>query len=185
MAITEQDILVMASERLTDDPDGGGRMSAVVVQSGVENNLFNDVSSVDRAQGAFHLRKAWGWVNSTGHEPLLGAHLILDALAADTDVSAVLIPATAPGDKRADMVAWLNVTNAATTRKFCGTKTLQLDAATGDRTLHVDGIETQLIPLGRSGAAVSGSIAAGASTVTGLVVAGATAAVDDTGVVVF
>lgn len=180
MAITEADILVMASERLTDDTDGGGRMTATVVQSGVENNLFNDVSSVDRAEGALHLRKAFGWVNSAGHEALLGAHLILDDLADDLDVTAVIIPATGPADTRAQLIAHLNTPGAASALPFYGTKTFQVDAAIGDRTVQVDGIETQFIPLGASSTPVAGSVATGLSTVTGIVPAGATIALTAT-----
>jgi len=44
MAIETKDLVIYKSERLTDNSDGGGKYSGVVVQDGISNNLFNDVS---------------------------------------------------------------------------------------------------------------------------------------------
>ena len=57
MPITESDIKLLQSARLTDTPDGGGRMTGNVVQSGVDNNIFDDVSNLDRVYGNVRLRK--------------------------------------------------------------------------------------------------------------------------------
>jgi hypothetical protein len=44
MAITDQDIRLMASEVLADTSDGGGRMTGNEVVDGVSNNLFPDTT---------------------------------------------------------------------------------------------------------------------------------------------
>lgn len=102
MPITSADIKLMQSERLTDNTDGGGRMSGTEVVDGVSNNLFPDISSLDRVYGRVNLRKAFAAVLTDTTDVLLGAHAILDSLPADTNVTVVMFQTGSHTDERAD-----------------------------------------------------------------------------------
>lgn len=100
MAITEQDIKLLKSARMTDTPDGGGRMTGNVVQSGVDNNIFDDVSNLDRVYGNVSLRKVFGGVFTPTTDKYLGARVILDSAPADPNVHALLFGASSLFDTR-------------------------------------------------------------------------------------
>ena len=59
MSILSGDIKLLASQRLTDTPDGGGRVTGHEIVSGEHNSLFPDISDLDRAYGVVNLRKAF------------------------------------------------------------------------------------------------------------------------------
>jgi hypothetical protein len=52
MAILDGDIVLLKSEVLDDVPEGGGMATGAAVVDGVSNNLFNDISELDRTYGA-------------------------------------------------------------------------------------------------------------------------------------
>lgn len=103
MPITEQDIKLLASQRMTDTPDGGGRMTGNVVQSGVDNNIFDDVSNLDRVYGNASLRKVFGAVQTLDTAKYLGARVIIDEAPADPNVHGLLFDASSTFDTRADV----------------------------------------------------------------------------------
>jgi len=77
MSIQISDIKLRASERLADTDDGGGRMTGQVIESGVLNNLFPDISRLDRTYGRLSLRKAYMAVASDDTDTYLGSHVIV------------------------------------------------------------------------------------------------------------
>ena len=103
MPITEQDIKLLASQRMTDTSDGGGRMTGNVVQSGVDNNIFDDVSNLDRVYGNVSLRKVFAAVLTPDTDKYLGARVIIDQPPADPNVHALLFDASSTFDNRADV----------------------------------------------------------------------------------
>lgn len=105
MGITDQDIRLMASERLADTDDGGGRMTGNEVVDGVSNNLFPDVSELDRTIGRVALRKAFPAVLSANSDPYYGANVIIDRGPADPNVSVTLFSTRSWTDERADAVS--------------------------------------------------------------------------------
>lgn len=64
MTITVADLKFFQSERMTDNSDGGGQMTANEIESGEENQIFDDLSDVDRAAGDVSIRKIFGAVTS-------------------------------------------------------------------------------------------------------------------------
>lgn len=108
MPITDADIKLLASERLTDDHDGGGFMTGTVVQDGVENNLFEDISQLDRALGRVRLRKCYVAALNADRDALLGAHALLDGVPDDPATTALLVSAGGAGSTREDVVGVLN-----------------------------------------------------------------------------
>lgn len=107
MTITTSDIKILASARMTDDADGGGPMSNVAVQDGIENNVFPDVSSIDRAFGRFQLRKVYAAVLASGTDTLLGANVIVADEPDDAAVSTFIFAAASLGERRSEALARL------------------------------------------------------------------------------
>jgi len=182
MTITLNDIKLLASERLTDDADGGGFMTATPILDGVENNLFPDVSEIDRAQGAVDYRKAFGAVLADNTDVYYGAHVIIDAVPGDTAVSALLVGSSGVAEQRSSLLTRLNsdavIDPIGGGSEFRGTKPLQAIAATGDRLVKIGGLAVALVPTSNLGVAASGAVVASDnSTTTGncLVPAGTTA----------
>lgn len=90
MAITSDDIKLMQPERLTDDEDGGGQMTGNAVIDGDINNLFEDISRVNRTYGNVSLRKAFLKVDTASADLYLDAHSILSAQPQDPNVSGLI-----------------------------------------------------------------------------------------------
>ena len=65
MSIAVADLKFFLSERMTDNSDGGGKMTATEIVSGAENQIFDDVTDVDRAAGDVSIRKVFGSVPAT------------------------------------------------------------------------------------------------------------------------
>lgn len=104
MAITEADIKLLASERMTDNADGGGFMTGSVVPDNVENNAFPDVSDADRTFGRVQLRKVYCAVTSEDQDAFLGAHAIIDETPEDPAVSCLMVTKAGYDQARADIV---------------------------------------------------------------------------------
>lgn len=100
MAITKDDIKLLESERLTDTDDGGGRMTGVEVVDGQVNNLYNDISRLDRTIGRVSLRKAFVAVQTALNEVYAGAHAIITNPPADGGVHVTLFSTGDDDDER-------------------------------------------------------------------------------------
>ncbi len=59
MAINKENIKLFESQRLTDEGGGGGRETGHVVADGQVNNLFRDISRIDRTVGDVSMRKVF------------------------------------------------------------------------------------------------------------------------------
>ena len=61
MAINNNDVKLFESHRLTDDEDGDGRVTGNEVIDGNVNNLFQDISRIDRTVGYVvpSIRASW------------------------------------------------------------------------------------------------------------------------------
>lgn len=100
MAITPQDVKLYESQRLTDEDDGGGLATGNVIIDGQVNNLFPDISRLDRTIGDVALRKAFIGIDTANADVYLGAHAIITKKPADPRVSALLFKTSTPGDER-------------------------------------------------------------------------------------
>jgi hypothetical protein len=103
MAITVADLKFYQSERMTDTDDGGGRMTATEVVSGVENQIFDDLSDVDRAAGDVSIRKVYAAVTSPDTDKYLDAGVAVFAAPADSAVTVALFSTGSFYDERADL----------------------------------------------------------------------------------
>ncbi len=150
MAILPTDIAILASERLTDNDDGGGFMTNRPVQDNVENNLFPDVSSLDRAQGAMDFRKFYPAVLSVTTDVYYGAHVIIDEAPADTEISAVLLAGSSDAETREECIETLPDATCY------GIKKIKYDLVVDDQVLNIGSLTTRLIPSTKLSAADSG-----------------------------
>lgn len=100
MTIARADVKLMKSERLTDNDDGGGRMTSIEVQDGVANNLFPDISRLDRVYGRVSMRKAFLSVNTANSDMYYGAHAIVSNPPADNSVHTLIFSTKSPSDER-------------------------------------------------------------------------------------
>ncbi len=100
MTILSTDIKLMASERLTDNSDGGGQMSAVEIQDGVVNNLFPDISRLDRTYGRVALRKLYVAVRTANQDMYYGSHAIITDAPDDPNVSVLMFNTGSYTDER-------------------------------------------------------------------------------------
>ncbi|WP_417217862.1 hypothetical protein [Alcanivorax sp.] len=101
MAITSDDIKLMQPERLTDNDDGGGQMTGREVVDGDINNLFEDISRVDRTYGEVSLRKSFLKVDTDTADLYLDAHSIISAQPLDPNVTGLLFTTQNFYDERA------------------------------------------------------------------------------------
>lgn len=104
MPITVEDVKLMASQRLADTKDGGGQMTGNEVVDGNVNNLFPDISRLDRVYGRVSLRKAFVHIDTADNDTYNGAHVILSVPASDPNVSVCMFTTSNPHDVRTDAV---------------------------------------------------------------------------------
>lgn len=90
MAIETKDLVLYKSERLTDTEDGGGKYSGQVIVDGQSNNLFNDISEMDRTMGDVSMRKIFPAVITEDTDSLMGATVFISENPKDPNVSALL-----------------------------------------------------------------------------------------------
>ncbi|SEJ58066.1 hypothetical protein SAMN05216201_11177 [Pseudomonas linyingensis] len=101
MAINQTDVKLLKSQRLTDEDDGGGRATGTAVVDGEVNNLYSDISRLDRTTGRINLRKGFAGVLTDNADAYLGAHAIVTEGPADPRVSVLLFNSGSQTDERA------------------------------------------------------------------------------------
>lgn len=85
--INKSDVKLMQSQRLDDTEYGGGQMTSYEVLDGEVNNLFPDISRLDRVYGRVSMRKAYLAVQTSYRETYYGSHTILIEQVSDPNVS--------------------------------------------------------------------------------------------------
>jgi len=86
MPIQAGDIELVECDTMTDAPEGGGAMTSNVIVDGQSNNIFEDISTLDRVYGAVHMRKVFPRINIQTQDKAFGSHLIISKLPADEKV---------------------------------------------------------------------------------------------------
>ena len=143
MSITETDIKLQESERLTDTEDGGGRMTGNEVVDGQANNLFPDISQLDRVNGRVQLRKAFMAVFSPNKDTYFGSHVIVDEPPTDPNVHITLFNTEDPADRRASARSRIEsfvVSGPQASMELFG------DQLKGQRTISVLQLESEPVP---------------------------------------
>lgn len=102
MTITQNDLAILKTERMTDTPDGGGLPTAEPVIDGVSNNLFPDVSDIDALTGRVRLRKIVLAVKTANDELLQAARFLITELPSNPNMSVFAFEPTSFADTRSD-----------------------------------------------------------------------------------
>lgn len=100
MTIETKDLVLYKSERLTDTDDGGGKYSGQVIIDGQSNNLFNDISELNRTVGDVSMRKIFPAVTTHDTDLLMGATVFISENPVDPNVSALLFSTKSWTDER-------------------------------------------------------------------------------------
>lgn len=101
--LTQQDLQIYPSQRMTDTADGGGLMLGTPL-SGADNEIFPPVSDVDRTMGSFDARLLYPAVLRNDAEPLYGGHFIISEPPAAPNVSFLAFKARNYGEERQDIM---------------------------------------------------------------------------------
>lgn len=102
MAIAAADIKLRQSQRLTDNPDGGGRMVQTEVVDGALNNLFPDIGDEERTTGRTVLRKAFVHVDTANTDVLKDAIAAIVKRPDDSHVHMTMFGLGSYSDVRSD-----------------------------------------------------------------------------------
>lgn len=100
MPIETKDLVIYEPERLTDNDDGGGKYNGKIIVDGLSNNLFDDISELDRTMGNVSLRKIFPAVTTADTDKLMGATVFVSELPKDPNVSALLFSTKSWTDQR-------------------------------------------------------------------------------------
>lgn len=102
MTILATDIKLRQSQRLTDNPDGGGRMVQTEIIDGAMNNLFPDIGDEERTTGRTTLRKMFVHVDTPAPDVLKDAIAVLIDPPADPRVTVTMFATGSYSDVRLD-----------------------------------------------------------------------------------
>lgn len=102
MPIQEQNIKFLESQVMDDVPEGGGAATRHEIQDGVMNNVFDDISDLDRAIGRFNLRKIFLAVRSLDTDLFGGAKTVVTALPDDDAIGYTLFTTNNAFDTRVE-----------------------------------------------------------------------------------
>src|SRR5690554_3020916 len=130
--IESKDIKLYASEKLNDAPDGGGRVTANEIESGQINNVFQDISRVDHANGSVELRKLFMGIRTQNNAPLLGSHMLVIEPPQDDNVTTLIFQTPKDGreiDQRTAARDYLETYYVKSSREFMQPLGLNLEAS--------------------------------------------------------
>lgn len=119
MAITVDTLKFYAAERMTDFDDGGGQMTANEIISGADNQIFDDISDVDRASGDLSLRKIYAAVTSADTDKYLDAGVVIFSPPADANTNVLQFSTGDYYDEREDWIGLLE-SSVSRGRRYAG-----------------------------------------------------------------
>jgi hypothetical protein len=102
MAILAGDIKLVESAVMEDVPEGGGAPTDNVIVDGESNNIFPDISELDRAGGRVNLRKVHIHVQTPNRDTFMGANFIVAEPPDDPNVSITVFSTGETFDTRED-----------------------------------------------------------------------------------
>jgi len=100
MPIQEANIVFVESQVMDDVPEGGGAATGRTIIDGQMNNVFEDISDLDRAYGRFNLRKIFLAVRTLSTDLYGGAKTVITALPTDDALGYTLFSSNDPFDTR-------------------------------------------------------------------------------------
>ena len=110
MTIDISSLRFYKSERMADFSDSGGQMSGNEIISGEENQVFSDISDVNRAAGSVSIRKVYAAVTSADTDEYLDAGVVVFKEPADPAASVLAFTTGSYYDERDAIKARLEQT---------------------------------------------------------------------------
>ena len=101
MPITAANVKLAKSAVMDDVPEGGGPPVAAVVADAVSNEIFNDISELDRAVGRVNLRKTFVKIDTADRDGYFGGNVIVGAPPQDPLVAVTVFSTRSVFDTRA------------------------------------------------------------------------------------
>lgn len=105
--ILSTDIKFFASERMTQNADGGGRITSDVVLDNEENGILPGTASGDRIAGRTWIAKIYGAIDSPNDAPYLASRVFLTEPPLDPKVSLALFTTGSWTDERAALANYV------------------------------------------------------------------------------
>ncbi len=102
MPIHSGDAKLLKSAVMADVPEGGDAPTGVVIEDGVSNSIFPDISELDRAGGRVSLRKTFVAIQTDDRDVYFGGNVIVAEPPQDPRVSVTLFPAANTFERRSD-----------------------------------------------------------------------------------
>ena len=91
MAIAKTDIKLMESKRMDDTDAGGGVVTGQEIADGVVNNMFPNISRLDRTLGRVSLIKAFIKIATATRDKYFGSHVIISEPQTDDGVNVIMV----------------------------------------------------------------------------------------------
>jgi hypothetical protein len=102
MPIQEENIVFVESQVMADVPEGGGAATGKIIVDGQMNNVFEDISDLDRAYGRFNLRKLFLAVRTLSTDLYGGVKTAVTAVPSDDAIGYTLFTTNDPFDTRSE-----------------------------------------------------------------------------------
>ena len=119
MPIQSDDLKILKSAVPADVPEGGGGMTGTPILDGLSNNVFNDISSDDRAQGDWACIKGFGVAHTDDTDELLGTGWVVLKPPEDPNVEVMVFETPGWFDERTDAVALVESALVKAPRLLC------------------------------------------------------------------
>lgn len=87
---------------MDDVPEGGGAPTANIILDGESNNIFPDISEVDRAGGRINMRKVHVHVQTNNRDTYLGGNVVVAEPPDDPNVSITMFSTESTFDRRSE-----------------------------------------------------------------------------------
>jgi len=100
MPIQSGDVKLLKSAVMADVPEGGNAPTGNVIEDGISNAIFPDISELDRAGGRVNLRKTFLSVQTDDTDTYFGGNVIVAEPPADPRVSVTLFSTEKTFDTR-------------------------------------------------------------------------------------
>ena len=107
MAIQEENIVFVQTQVMDDVPEGGGEATGVVIADGAVDNIFKDVTDLDRAYGNVSIRIIALAVQSIDDDALMGAKTVITAMPSDPSISYTLFSTGNLFDTRSQALGYM------------------------------------------------------------------------------
>lgn len=102
MTILSSDVKFVASQVMDDADEGGGAPTGNVINDATSNNIFPDISELDRAGGRVNMRKVHVSIATTNTDGYFGGNVIVAEPPGDPLVSVTLFTTRDVFDRRID-----------------------------------------------------------------------------------